>query len=108
MQYNDIMTMTAPYFSYALTANEPIFYYNFVPSSATCQKHICIFAKKDKKFLDITTNSFLQTRNGEDMFLVFTNITITADDKDNISLKDQQILRNKVEEFRVDYPELFI
>ena len=108
MQYNDIMAMTAPYFSYALTANEPIFYYNFVPSSATCQKHICIFAKKDKKFLDITTNSFLQTRNGEDIFLVFTNIIIPTDDKNNISLEDQQKLLDKVQEFRITHPELFI
>ena len=107
MQYNDIMAMTTPYFSYVLTTNEPMFYYNFPPSSATSQQHICIFPEKYIEYLSITTSSYLHKT--EDVFLTFTDITILPiDDKNNISLKDQQILRNKIEAFRIAYPELFI
>ena len=84
-----------------------MFYYNFPPSSATRQQHICIFPEKYIEYLNITTNSSLHKQT-EDIFLTFTNITILTDDKNNISLEGQQILRNKIETFRIDYPELFI
>lgn len=110
MQYNDIMAMTAPYFSYMFNKENVCFYYNFIPVSVNLQTYICILPDSTLGTLIRIDNSCLTTSPSNDIFLEFTDLIITSSDKSktDINYEDQQKLLDKVQEFRITHPELFI
>ena len=110
MRYDDIMAATAPYFTYMFTDNGARFYYNFIPASADVQTYICIFPKEELNTFNAVDNFYLSTRPTDDIFLKFTDLVISIDikHKNKVSHKDQQKLLDKVQEFRITHPELFI
>lgn len=110
MRYDDIMAATAPYFTYMFTNNGTRFYYNFIPTSADVQTYICIFPNEELNTFDTMDNFYLSTRPTGDIFLEFTDFTIPIDikHKNKVSQEDQQKLLDKVQEFRITHPELFI
>lgn len=110
MRYDDIMAATAPYFTYMIRNDSIRFYYNFVSTSADVQTYICIFPEAKLGTLDTMDNFYLKTEPADDIFLEFTDFTIPIDitHKNKISHEDQQKLLDKIQEFRITYPELFI
>ena len=85
-------------------------YYNFISTSADVQTYICIFSNEELNTLDVINNFYLSTRPTDDIFLKDTDLIVSIDikHKNKASQKDQQKLLNKIQEFYVTYPELFI
>ena len=110
MRYDDIMAATTPYFTYMFRGDGIIFYYNFIPASVDIQTYICILLDSTLGTLSCMDNRFLKTSPADDVFLEFTDIVILYDVKNTykISCEDQQKLLDKVQEFHITYPELFI
>ena len=110
MRYNDIMSATTPYFTHMFRGDGIRFYYNFIPASADIQTYICILPEAELGTLDAMDNFYLKTEATDDIFLEFTDLVISTDIKfkNKISHEDQQKLLDKVQEFRIPHPELFI
>ncbi len=110
MRYDDIMAATTPYFTYVIRGEGTRFYYNFVSTSADVQTYICILPEAKLGTLNTMDNFYLKTEPADDIFLEFTDLVIPIDIKykNKVSHEDQQKLLDKVQEFRITYPELFI
>lgn len=110
MRYDDIMTAATPYFTYMFTNCSTRLYYNFIPTSADVQTYICIFSNEELNTFDVINNFYLSTRPTNDIFLEDTDLIVSIDikHKNKVSQEDQQKLLDKIQEFRITYPELFI
>ena len=110
MRYDDIMATTTSYFSYMFRGDGVRFYYNFIPTSADVQTYICVLLNSTVGTLSSMENYYLKTEPADDIFLEFTDLAISIDIKfkNKISHEDQQKLLDKVQEFRITHPELFI
>ena len=110
MRYDDIMSATTPYFTHMFRGDGIRFYYNFIPTSANLQTYICILPEAELGTLNAMDNFYLKTEATDDIFLEFTDLVIPIDvkHKNKISQEDQQKLLDKVQEFRITHPELFI
>ena len=62
MRYDDIMSTTAPYFSYMFRGDGVRFYYNFIPASADVQTYICVLLNSTVGTLNSMENYYLKPR----------------------------------------------